>query len=379
MIHLEAYRMRTYCISNPELAYFLERERADSEELDLSRLFRDILARANQFVRSEAGSIFLDTPREDESDEKGPIQLVLVSCFGAKAEGIVGLRLPSHRGIVGQVYQTGRPYVSNDLESDEYFYGRVDETSGFETRSVICVPITIRGRVFGVLELVNHLGGRLYGDTELELIRTFAQTISASLETAVEAHRSKEMARRDELTGLFNDRYLHYRLTDEVGHTIERDDDCGLLFLDLDRFKEINDRYGHLAGSRTLAEIGGILRSVLPGSSIAARYGGDEFVVILPGTSKQEADWVAQTIRKSIEMHVFLEKEDPIDPTNYPALSIGGHVTASIGIASLREDILPLPQENPSPLAAKNELIRIADQRMYRAKELGKNRIASTG
>ena len=375
--------MQTYSIRNPELAYFLERQRTSGpqpQEIDLSGLFCGILERANQFVPSEAGSIFIDGPTTDEGKESAKRkklgELVLVACFGPGSDSLAGLRIPANRGIVGKVYQSGRPYISTNLGTDEFFYASVDTESGFHSRSVLGVPLSLRGSVIGVLELLNHTGEGAYDQNDLDLIKIFAQAISASLDYAVEAQRSKEMARRDDLTGLYNDRNMHRCLTHEIGIAIENHTDCSLIFLDLDGFKGINDVHGHLVGSRVLTEIGGILRQVVPGSAISARYGGDEFLIILPESGQQEAYWVAETVRKSIEVHVFLNVADPVDPLNYPALRIGGAITCSLGLASLETDMdsAEVRRKNDR-LGAKNELMRLADKRMYRAKELGKNQI----
>ena len=244
--------------------------------------------------------------------------------------------------------------------------------------SVVALPLTVSDRVVGVLELLKDRGGEPFDERELELLEVFAHTISVSISNAIEAQRAKEMARRDELTHLFNDRYLHHALTATLETALGSDLDCGLLFLDLDHFKNVNDNFGHLIGSRVLREIGDLLRQVLPGPAVPARYGGDEFVVILPESSKQEVFWVAETIRKTIETNVFLEYPDPRDPINYPGLQLSG-LTCSVGLATLVEDTLPLLGSRAGgPLAAKNELIRMADTRMYRAKDQGRNRTVST-
>ena len=128
-----------------------------------------------------------------------------------------------------------------------------------------------------------------------------------------------------------------------------------------------------------LAEVGTTLHQILPGQSIAARYGGDEFVVVLPGSGPQEVFWVAETVRKNLETKIFLEHPDPVDPANYPSLHITGVITCSTGIATLATDVLPFINDvTIDPVAVKNELMRKADAGMYRAKELGRNRTVAT-
>jgi diguanylate cyclase (GGDEF)-like protein len=366
-----------HCISNPELAHFLKREqrgKAPSYDLDLAAIFSDILDRANAFLPSEAGSIFLADPLAD-----GPRELVVIACFGEMAEQLVGLGLFADTGIVGHVYQTGSAYVSAVPQQDPLFFQGLDGRSGFVTRSVVCAPLRVEGETIGVIELLNHRGGLGYSDRDLRLLEIFAQTISASIANAIEAQRSKEMAKRDDLTGLYNDRYLHHSLSLVITDALAHGDDCGLIFLDLDHFKNVNDTHGHLIGSRVLAEVGATLHRILPFGAIAARYGGDEFVVVLPGFARQELLWVADTVRQNIETTVFLEEPDPADPVNYPALRITGLITCSLGLATLTHDVLPLLGHPPlDPVKAKNELMRCADACMYRAKDRGRNQTVAS-
>jgi diguanylate cyclase (GGDEF)-like protein len=368
--------MTMHCISNPELIHFLKREQraqSPSYDLDLASIFCDILERANAFLPSEAGSIFLADP-VNEGQDPSSRELVVIACFGEISSQLVGLGLFADTGIVGHVYQSGRAYISSAPQQDPLFFHGLDGRSGFTTRSVVCAPLQVETDTIGVIELLNHRGGLGYSERDLKLLEIFAQTISASIANAIEAQRSKEMAKRDDLTGLYNDRYLHHSLSRVIADALATGDDCGLIFLDLDHFKNINDNHGHLIGSRVLAEVGATLHQILPGGTIAARYGGDEFAIILPGSGRQELLWVAETVRQSIATTVFLERPDPVDPVNYPALRIAGLITASIGIATLQTDVVPtLPGPPYNPVKAKNELMRQADAGMYRAKDLGRN------
>ncbi len=372
--------MKTHSLPNQELILFLKPEEptgGPSYEIDLCQVFREILQRANDFVPSQAGTIFI----RDATSESEP-ELLVAAAFGEDGERLVGERLAVDEGIAGYVFQEGQVYVSAtpssvallaEPEASEATAAQVPQTAG----SVVALPLTAASEVVGVLELLKDRGGEPFDEHELELLEVFAHTISVSISNAIEAQRSKEMARRDELTHLFNDRYLHHALTSTLETALGEELDCGLLFLDLDHFKNINDNFGHLIGSRVLREIGDLLRQVLPGPAVPARYGGDEFVVILPESSKQEVFWVAETIRKTIETNVFLEHPDPKDPINYPGLQLSG-ITCSVGLATLTEDTLPLLESRAGgALGAKNELIRLADTRMYRAKDQGRNRTVS--
>jgi diguanylate cyclase (GGDEF)-like protein len=361
------------CLPSVELTRFLEPGDDDplaAEDIDLRRTFCDVLQRAKEFLPSEAGSIFLEEPVDNAGED--PKELVLISCFGPRSRSLVGMKFSCSDGIIGRVYTSGGAYLASDPGSDPVFLRGPGAQMGAGVESVVCAPLYAGERTVGVIELLNHHREQGYSDRDLELLQIFAQTISASIVNAMAASRARETAKRDDLTGLFNDRHLHHALTDIVTHALAEGTDCGLLFLDLDKFKAINDNHGHLVGSRVLSEVGQTLKRVLPGGSVAARYGGDEYVVALPNAGPQETLWAAETVRQSIENEVFLARADPEDPANYPALRISGVISCSIGIATLRHLALRTPVGG-DPDAVKNELMRAADEAMYRAKDLGGN------
>src|SRR6185436_15799188 len=142
------------------------------------------------------------------------------------------------------------------------------------------------------------------------LLEIFAGYTSFTLQNALDAKRAHELAKKDDLTGLYNDRWFHVRLTEALAEARQSGAPAVLMFMDLDRFKVINDCHGHLAGSQVLREVGFLLkRIVLHDSSTVARYGGDEFVIILPGASLDESTAVCEEIRRTIADNTFLERE----------------------------------------------------------------------
>jgi len=367
-----------WCVENEDFRGFLDRKRrpgGPSYEVDLRAVFSNILEKANDFVPSGAGSIFLDEPAH-KGDDRSCNSLVFVAAFGESARELVGRRHPSGKGIVGKVYQTGVSYRSDAPRDDASFNSEIDEATDYVTTSLICVPLRIEGEVVGVIELINRLGRSCFTQVDLELLEIFAQTISTSLTNALDAARAKELARRDDLSGLYNDRYFHDQLSVVLRDCLEGSMDCGLLFLDLDHFKSVNDTHGHLSGSRVLKEIGGILRDLCPPPSIAARYGGDEFVVICPGAGPEQVRQHAERIRSTIAEHVFLAEPDPFDPDGLPACNVAGIISCSVGTACLRTDVRPGDGLTTGQLSKlKTAMLRVADTRMYRAKDLGRNQV----
>ncbi len=358
-----------HSLENTQLERFLERHKAGlslRDEVDLDLVLRQILQKANEFVPSESGSILLDDPFRKVA-ERGDNELVFIATFGDSSRNLVGHRLSAHHGIVGRVYQSGTPYLAGDVEKDPNFYGVIDETIGHKTHSAVAVPVYIGKHVCGVLELINRLDGKTFTRRDMTLLEIFAGYTSFTLQNALDAKRAHELAKKDDLTGLFNDRWFHVRLTETLTEARKTGEHAVLMFLDLDRFKVVNDCHGHLAGSQVLREVGFILKRLVqrPNATVA-RYGGDEFVMILPDTTLEEGVRVCGEICRTIESTTFLEREWGF---SMPALKLRGVLSASIGVAPF----IPDPTTTLSIDREKSELLRRADAAMYRAKSLGKN------
>ena len=163
------------------------------------------------------------------------------------------------------------------------------------------MPIVVGESICGVLQLANRRSGGSYTPRDKELLRIFAAYMSSSIQNALDAIRARAQARIDDLTGLANSRYFHTRLEEEIARADREGTDLAMVFIDLDRFKEVNDRFGHLTGSWTLQKVGKLLAQQAPAAALVARYGGDEFVVILPGADLQRATQTAETLRLTIE------------------------------------------------------------------------------
>ena len=341
-------------------------------ELNLAENLVEVLRKANEFVPSAAGSILLDDPRAKTTDRRQG-RLTFIAAFGDKSAGLVGTNIPASQGIAGHVYMTGTTYSTRDVRSDRLFYARIDEATQYTTESLIAIPIRIEKEVCGVLELINRRHALGYDEADQNLLEIFAGYISISIQNVLDGRQAQEIAKRDNLTGLFNDRYLHIALSQAIENATGQGDDLAVLFLDLDFFKRVNDTHGHLAGSQVLREFGSLLKDTVGGrKNIAARYGGDEFVLVLPGASLREAVDISESIRSRLPAQVFCSEAGEIqtEPLNLSGL------TCSIGVATLQRHI---GDEVQLLDQTKSTLLRLADAAMYVAKETGRNRTAVAG
>jgi diguanylate cyclase (GGDEF)-like protein len=361
-----------YRLDPPELEAFLtSRAIPFGSETNLAETLVEVLQKANEFVPSDSGSILLADPRGVDGD-RSRHTLTFIAAFGERGASIVGRRIRAAQGIAGHVYTTGASHHAYDVDHDPFFEPRIDAEIEYHTRSVLAVPIRIANQVCGVLELLNRQETGCYGAQDRNLLEIFADYISISVQNALDSRQAQELAKRDNLTELYNDRHLHAALTLAIEKARRDRTDLAVLFVDLDFFKHVNDSHGHLAGSQVLSEVGRLLAEIVPEElGIAARYGGDEFVLTLPGMELEAAVDIAEEIRSRIETTVFSAHPGTIQPT---PLFLRG-ITCSIGIATLSRHLGPDVQLDE----AKSTLLHLADAAMYVSKETGRNRTAVAG
>jgi diguanylate cyclase (GGDEF)-like protein len=256
---------------------------------------------------------------------------------------------PAVFGIAAWVMDRGDEFVSGDLRND----ARVPHES---VGAVMAFPLSSRGHHVGALIGLDRDASvrepRLAAST-LRAVRVLLEPAAVALDNALLLKRAEALSVTDDLTHLYNSRYLNAVLRRETKRASRSGRPLSLLFLDLDGFKGINDTYGHLFGSRALVEAAAVIRGSARETDVVARFGGDEFALVLPDTGGEGAFAVGERIRERIAAHSFLNGDN---------LDI--HLTASVGVATL-----------PDVAASAEELVQAADKAMYQVKESGKNGI----
>ncbi|HEX8475636.1 MAG TPA: sensor domain-containing diguanylate cyclase [Pyrinomonadaceae bacterium] len=217
---------------------------------------------------------------------------------------------------------------------------------------ILAVPLVCGERVMGVVEAVREgAGERAFTSPDASLLSALALPVAAALANAARIAEAERLSQTDDLTKLHNARFLRQYLTSEIRRARRYGSLVSALFLDLDDFKRINDQHGHLVGSHVLMEMATVILACVRDTDVVARYGGDEFVVILPESGTEQAARVAERVRERIAQHLF---------TGGRSLRL--ILTASFGVAAF-----PVHAQSPQ------QLIAAADTAMYEAKAAHKN------
>ncbi len=354
--------MASRALPEDELHVFLRRRRRRNSNIGepLGLFLAETLNLTSRLVPCEAGSLLLDDP----AMPRGRSPLTFVAAFGAAASRLVGMRVPSGHGVAGHVYRSGELYATGGPEEDPHFFEQVDAEAGFHTRSLVATPVRLERQVCGVFELVNRRGKRRFTKHDIELVALLGGYMSRAILNGVDMLKQTELALRDELTGLGNVRRLEPELEQAVKVAARARSDLSILFVDVDRLKQLNDRLGHRAGSEALRRVGAVLATAIGDEGFAYRFGGDEFVVLLPGHDGDAAEAVAQRLRSAVAKG-----------TRGP-IRHGGtlpRITVSVGLATLADALAP----GRSTAARRTaRLLAAADRALYRAKRKGRNQVA---
>ncbi len=354
-----------HSVESAEIERFLARRSGDrpfGSEAALTESLVGVLLRVHDLAAADQGSILLD---HRDGQAGGSALLVRVAAFGSGSAERVGEILKPSEETVWEAYTTGRAAG---------WRAREDTLPGVgeQARSRVALPIRVGREVCGVLELARGATRPPFAAGDLDVLGVLADYVSAALRNAIESRRSQEIAQRDRLTGLLNDRSMHEAISSLIRECRSSGRDLAVLFLDLDFFKRVNDTHGHLVGSQVLRELGLLLAETCGrAGAAAARYGGDEFVLAAPGMGPQQAIDFAESLRLAVAATTFVEAPSEIQPEVLRLQSI----TCSIGIATLLRHGSPdLDVER-----CKGRLLRLSDAAMYVAKETGRNRTAVAG
>ena len=330
-----------------ELKIFHDVAKALTSTLDLDTILQTIMEKMAAYFEPATWSLVMI----DESSQEP----YYAASVGRGAESLGQLRLSDGSTLVDWVIRNGEPLVIENVNADPAVDPDSRQTWLDGSCPVVCMPVKTAGKILGVIELVN-IDMEVYTRSQM-LLQTLADYAAIAIENARAVGRIQELSITDDCTGLYNARHLFTMIAEELHRSARFGYEFTLLFLDLDHFKRVNDQYGHIVGSRLLAEVGDCLRESLRLVDAAFRYGGDEFAILLPQTSGEAGLRVARRIAKVFHERLWLPQE-----------AFGLQVRASIGIATY-------PTDGTTPQI----IVQQADDMMYAVKQAGRDNIAVSG
>jgi diguanylate cyclase (GGDEF)-like protein len=310
---------------------------------NLKNLLKFILGEAIKTTEAQKGSLMLY-----DAAIKRLVVRVVKGLPDARAEEAINngdvecATFAPGEGIAGQVFQTLKPIVANAAEKDDRYAER--DTSNVD--SILCIPLIASDEPVGVINITNKKTGKKFTDEDVELLSALGNQAAVAINNAT----LYEMAITDELTKLFIRRYFNVRLDTELKRSRRYARKMTLAIADLDHFKAVNDQFGHQVGDAVLAKVAETIKSSVREIDTAARFGGEEFAIILPETDLDGAMIVADRVR------------DAVAKLEIPGLP--RRITISIGLACYPEHA----EDNAA-------VIRAADAALYEAKRQGRNRV----
>ncbi len=316
--------------------------RAMTHISDLKSLLKYILNQAITVTRAEKGSIMLHDPDTNR---------LSIRVLAGLEDKVYQERVNNNEitcrsflpgeGVAGRVFESGEAVYINETGGDSSF---VEAASSF-VKSIACIPMHVYNETIGVINVTNKKSEEGFSAEDIEMLSAVADQAAVSISKA----QLWEMAVNDSLTGLHVRRYFMVRLQEEVSRTERYEKTLSVVMADLDRFKAINDTFGHTAGDQVLKAVGDFLRGSIRDVDSVGRYGGEEFVMLLPETDKASARGLSERLRKGIA-----------------AMELGNlpQITISMGVATFPEDG-----------RTDDELLQKADAALYAAKKKGRNRV----
>jgi diguanylate cyclase (GGDEF)-like protein len=281
--------------------------------------------------------------------------VVLDDACSVRAVGVSGLTPPREaaaRAVCVVVLRTSAAFASADLSRDR----RLEKSGAALPVAAVGLPLDCRGRTVGAvvgIDPVRSIKEPRFSPATLTGLLSALEPGAIALDNALRLQRAEALSVTDDLTQLYNSRYLSQVLRRETKRASRSGRPLSLLFIDLDGFKAVNDRHGHLVGSQALVEAAAVIRMSARETDVVARFGGDEFAIVLPDTGSDGAMAVADRVRELVASHRFLHRD---------GLNIA--LTVSVGVATL-----------PDVSISADGLIHAADTAMYWVKDRGKNGI----
>lgn len=316
-----------------------------SSKAQLKEILDLIAERIAQVLDTKISFLMLINEMTNELEFKSAYQMdsALIASYKAKLG----------RTFLGEIADSGETFVLDAKRQKRTFEGLTQFQQQLGVKNLLIVPLTSHGKVIGLLGAGNTLTDFIFNDDDIDLIRVFIKQVTIAIENEKLLKKAQELETKDELTDLYNANYIRKRLDEEIKRAILLQRPCSFVLVNIDNFRKYRDQQGELASESTLKKIARILEENINEIDRVARFGGDEFVLVLPEKNKKEATMIAEEIRKRVEESIFAGDKNSMVK-----------LTVSAGVS-----------ENPIDGISANELVNKAVQVLKVAKSQGKNKV----
>jgi diguanylate cyclase (GGDEF)-like protein len=332
---------------NHDLALLHRASQMVTATLDFDQVMNQLLRVAAEIVNGEGGSVWL-------WESGGSTRLMCQALLHqSKIQTPVDLHLSTGDGIAGWVAKHGESALINDVNDDSRFSRKIGAILGITVQNIIAVPIQVRDETKGALVVSNKNHG-LFDENDLFLIQTLASTAAIAIENARLFAEVQRLSITDELTGVYSRRHFFTIAEQELQRASRYEHNFAVIMLDIDHFKQINDEHGHLVGDKVLKRLAVDLGKTVRGIDFICRYGGEEFIILLPESNLNTAIRTAERLREYVEDNPFVMGSETFK------------LTISAGVANYSK-------ESPDI----ESLLMQADKALYKAKSTGRNKVVS--
>jgi len=338
---LEILRLREQLNKRGWLERAVKKFNESIKDADTDDFWSGLAQVSAELMRAESSSLLV-------FDEKSKT-LSAKAATGARADAIKREQKNLGERIAQKVLQNGKPLVVEDVRKTEISAAPAEWN--YKSNSFISYPIMIGRRNIGVLNITDRADGENFSELDLEILNAIMPQLAVLIDRALlkdKAGEFEQLSVTDALTGLLNRLYLDARLPEEIRRSNREGFPMSFMMIDVDDFKSYNDNFGHTEGDKALQIVAHCLKDTLRGADVATRYGGEEFSILLPQTTSDEAAIIGERIRERVASTEFPNRQ----------------ITISVGVASCSNII-----------CTAQEIIKWADDALYEAKRRGKNNV----
>jgi len=309
---------------------------SDFTNVELGIAAAKTINEAMEQVMDKIGEIFSPVSHAFLLMDKDTEELYFKIVKGKSADKLANRKLAKGEGLAGWVLENGKPDFIENAAKDSRISKSIDKLTDFDIKSMIAVPLEVTDKRIGAFQLINKTEEGTYSADDLNIMTTIVEYASMAIEKVYYLSAMKDLDNIDSLTGVYKRSYFDTQFSKEEERAARYNNPLSMLIVNIDDFKVLNDEHGHEAGDQILKDLAAILKTAVRRVDVVTRYGGDEFAILLPQTSKGNAELVRERIDKDISKS---SKKGPVTYTVSIGLGSAGAKAAGGVVEKAEKDL----------------------------------------